>query len=111
MTGSDFDWTSSNHDLAAAHLASGQPRYSIFLRLAGGGFIRRWSNDRDEALAHHANAVADPNMDSVITFDHLDIDSLAVYFAPHGKSAAQLKAESDEAIDRMIDRYLDQHSH
>lgn len=108
MTGSNFDWTSIDQDLAAAHLASGKPRYSIYLRLADGGFIRRWTDDRDDALAQHANAVADRNMDQVITFDHLGIHSLAVDFAPHGQSAAQLEAESDEAIDRMIDRYLDQ---
>lgn len=104
MTGSDFDWI--NQDLAAAHKASGMPRYSIYLALQGGGFVRRWTDDRSEALAYHADAVADPKMGSVITFDHLDVDNLAVDFAPHRKSAAELKAECDEALDRMWDRWL-----
>uniref|UniRef100_B0T9A9 Uncharacterized protein n=1 Tax=Caulobacter sp. (strain K31) TaxID=366602 RepID=B0T9A9_CAUSK len=95
-----------DRDLIAAHIASGQPRYSNTLYLRGGGFIRHWSDDRDEVLARHARSVSDAKLSWTITFDHLAVQDLAVDFPPHDKTAAQLKAECDQALDEMMDRWL-----
>lgn len=89
-----------------AHIASARPRYSTTLYLAGGGFIRRWSPDRAEALAQHASDRDDERRLSVITFDHLTEADIAVDFPPHGKTAEQLKAQCDEALDQMFERWL-----
>jgi hypothetical protein len=94
-----------DRDLAEGHIASGQPRYSCYLRLTTGGFIRRWSDRRSQALAMHAAAVATPDMDCVITFDHIAIDHLGVDFRPTGKSGEQLRIECDEALERMYHRW------
>jgi hypothetical protein len=94
-----------NAELIAAHVASGQPRYSITLHLAGGGLIRRWTSDQDAALIEHGLAKAAAGMERVVTFDHLEIDSLAVDTVAHGKTAQQLRAECDAALDAMIDRW------
>lgn len=64
--------------LIKAHIDSGQPRYSIVLKLAGGGFVRSWTSDRDGALVQHAQAAAEPTMILVITFDHLDLETVAM---------------------------------
>lgn len=94
-----------DHDLIEAHRASGQPRYSVTLYLARGGFIRRWTNDRDEALAEHGAVTKNPDMRWAITFDHLGLDSIAVDFPPDGKTAEQLRAECDAALDAMMERW------
>lgn len=95
-----------DRQLIEAHIASGQPRYSIMLKLVGGGYIRRWTNDHDAAVTEHAAAATEPAMVSVITFDHLGLDTVAMTFAEHGKTPQQLKAESDAGIDAMIERWL-----
>jgi hypothetical protein len=92
--------------LIQAHIASGQPRYSIVLKLVGGAFIRNWTNDRAEALTRHAAAVEAANFVSVVTFDHLGLEALATDFPPDGRTPRQLKADCDQLIDQMIDRWL-----
>ena len=94
-----------DREMIEAHRASGQPRYSVTLYLARGGFIRRWTNDRDEALVGHGMAAKTPDMRWAITFDHLGLDAIAVDFPPDGKTAQQLKAECDAALDAMLDRW------
>lgn len=89
----------------AAHKASGEPRYSVHLALVGGGFIRRWTDDRQEALAMHAAAVEDPQMNLVVTFDHWRDHDELVAARPTKKTAEELSRDLDEAIDRMIDRW------
>ncbi|MBO9546977.1 hypothetical protein [Caulobacter sp.] len=103
MSSTHFDLI--DRQLIQAHIDSGQPRYSIVLKLDGGAFIRSWTDDKHEALTRHAIAAAEPAMLSVVTFDHLGLDTVAVTFPPHGKSNAQLKAECDRLIDQMIDRW------
>ncbi|AZS19210.1 hypothetical protein [Caulobacter sp. FWC26] len=100
-----------DRELIEAHIASGQPRYSVTLHLARGGFIRRWSNDRDEALAEHGAAIKSPDLGWAVTFDHLGLDSIAVDFPPDGKTAEQLRAECDAALDAMLDRWAAQSQH
>lgn len=98
--------TDLDHDLVAAHAASGQPRYSNTLYLAGGGFIRRWSDDEQVARLQLESDRADPNLAWAIAFDHHAVWTLDVAFPPHSKTAEELKAECDEALDRMFDRWL-----
>jgi hypothetical protein len=95
-----------DRELVEAHLAKGMPRYSICQWLWGGAFVRRWTSDRRDALAQPAAAASDPTMDRVISFDHFAVLDLAATFRPSGKTPAQMKAQSDAAIDRMIDRWL-----
>lgn len=97
--------------LIEAHLASGQPRYSTVLKLADGAVIRRWTGDQDEALARHAIAADAEGMTSVVTFDHLSLHTVAADFPAHGKTAQQLKAECDAALDAMLDRWLSETCH
>lgn len=104
MSSTEYDLI--DRQLIEDHLASGQPRYSNTLYLLGGGFVRRWTDDHDAAMARHATDIADPRMRWAITFDHLGIDTLAVDFPPHGKTAEQLKAECDAALDEMMDRWM-----
>lgn len=92
--------------LIEAHIASGQPRYSIVLKLAGGAFIRSWADDRDEAVTRHSIAVDATDMISVMTFDHLSLEMVAEHVRPHGKTADQLRGECDDLIDRMFERWL-----
>ena len=94
-----------DRELIEAHVASGQPRYSVTLYLARGGFIRRWINDREEALAEHGVVTRSPDMRWAITFDHLGLDAIAVDFPPGSKTAEQLKAECDAALDAMLERW------
>ncbi len=112
MTYSTFSHLSwLDRDLAEGHIASGQPRYSCYLRLTTGAFIRRWSDRRSEALAMHAAAVAAGDMACVITFDHIAIDHVAVDFRPTDKSAEQLRIECDEALERMYQRCIAEEGH
>lgn len=104
MSSTEYDLI--DRQLIEDHLASGQPQYSNTLYLLGGGFIRRWTNERDAAMAQHGADIANPRMRWAITFDHLGIDTLAVDFPPHGKTAKQLKAECDAALDEMMDRWM-----
>jgi hypothetical protein len=108
MTYSTFSHlTGFDRELVEAHVAKALPRYSISQWLRGGAYVRRWTSDRQAALAQHADAVSDPDMDHVISFDHLAVLDLAVTFSSTNKTRAQLTAESDAAIDRMIERWLD----
>ncbi len=97
--------------LIKAHIDSGQPRYSIVLKLAGGGFIRSWTSDRGAALVQHAHAAAEPTMILVITFDHLDLETVATTVPPHGKTPDQLRTECDVLIDRLIGRWTQEARH
>jgi len=107
MTYSTFSHlTGFDRELVEAHVAKAMPRYSICQWRRGGGFVRRWTSERAEALVQHAAAAADPEMDRVVSFDHIAVLDLAVTFQKTGKARAQLKAESDAAIDEMIDRWL-----
>ncbi|EJL38464.1 hypothetical protein PMI01_00031 [Caulobacter sp. AP07] len=89
-------------DLRAMHVATGQPRYGVRLDLLNGGFIRRWSDDRQDALDLYRQALADPAMKAVFCFDHIDIEMLAFDFRPAGRSYEQIKADSEAAIDRIL---------
>ncbi|PZR30921.1 hypothetical protein [Caulobacter segnis] len=104
MSTTEFDHV--DRQLIQAHIASGQPRYSIVLKLAGGAFIRSWASERDEAMTRHVMAVGEAGMISVVTFDHLSLQTLAADFPPDGKTAEQLKVECDELIDQMFERWL-----
>ncbi|PVM88608.1 F-actin-capping protein subunit alpha [Caulobacter endophyticus] len=92
-------------ELIEAHIASGQPRYSSTFYLLGGGYIRSWSDDREAVLARHAADRDDPRLSWVITFDHLAVTSIAVDFPPEAKTADQLRAECDEALEQMFERW------
>ncbi|PVM87589.1 hypothetical protein DDF62_15765 [Caulobacter radicis] len=104
MSATQFDHL--ERQLIQAHIASGQPRYSIVLKLAGGAFIRHWASERDEAMTRHLLALAEAGMISVVTFDHLTLQTLAADFPPDGKTAEQWRIECDEAIDQMFERWL-----
>lgn len=95
-----------DQDRNGARTAGGQPRYSSTVYRRGGSFIRRWTDDLAEAMAAHDDGKADPDLDWVITFDHVAEEDLAYDVAPHGKSRAQLKAECDEALDQMWERWM-----
>lgn len=104
MSTTQFD--AIDRQLIEAHIASGQPRYSIVLKLAGGAFIRSWASNRDEAMTRHMMAAGEAGMISVVTFDHLSLQTLAADFSPDGKTAERLKVECDDLIDRMFERWL-----
>jgi hypothetical protein len=104
MSTTEFDHV--DRQLIQAHIASGQPRYSIVLKLAGGAFIRRWASERDDAMARHVMAAGEVGMISVVTFDHLSLQTLAADFQPDGKTAERLKIACDAAIDQMFERWL-----
>ena len=95
-----------DHALITAHVASGQPRYSNTLYLAGGGFIRRWTDDAAVARAQLDTDRTDPNLAWAIVFDHASVWTVDVAFPPHAKTAEALKAECDAALDEMFDRWL-----
>ncbi|KQV54686.1 hypothetical protein [Caulobacter sp. Root342] len=99
--------TEISHDvreIIADHIASGQPRYSNTFYFPG-GFIRRWTDDEAVAKAQLEIDAADPNLKWTIAFDHMTVRDLGVVFPPHGKTAEQLKAECDEALDQMWARW------
>jgi hypothetical protein len=79
--GPDHTQDPINDRLRAAHIATGEPRYSLQMDRLGGGYVRRWSNDRGQALQWHRDAAADPKMKAVFCFDHIAIDMLAFDFA------------------------------
>lgn len=104
----EFTKTTFDHideDLIAQHLASGMPRYSNTLHLVGGGFIRRWTDDEARARTQLLTDQTDPNLSWAIAFDHMAVWALDVVFAPNSKSAEQLQAECDAALDTMFDRW------
>ena len=82
--GPDHTHDHVNDQLRVAHIATGEPRYSVQLDRMSGGYIRRRSNDRRQALRWHAEALVDPQMKAVFCFDHIAIDMLAVDFRPAG---------------------------
>lgn len=84
----------------------GQRRYSSTLHRRGGGLIRRWTDDLAEAMAAHDQGRQDAELDWIITFDHLAEEDLACDFAGGRKSAQQLTAACDEALQAMWDRWL-----
>lgn len=92
-----------DHDLIAQHLASGMPRYSNTLHLIGGGFIRRWTDDEAAAHAQLQADRADPNLSWAIAFDHMTVWTVDVAFPSNSKSAEQLQAECDAALEAMFD--------
>jgi hypothetical protein len=94
-----------------AHIDSGQPRYSIVLKLDGGGFVRRWADDQADALARHAIAAATPAMISVVTFDHLGLDTIAMTLPSPGQASEGVAADCDALIDAMIDRWTSMTQH
>ncbi len=94
-----------DHELIAAHVATGQPRYSNTLYLLGGGVIRRWTDDEATARNQLEADRRDPNLSWAIAFDNLTVWALDVAFPPYGKTAEQLKAECDEALEAMFDRW------
>lgn len=94
-----------DRELIAEHVASGQPRYSNTLYRIGGGFIRRWADDAATARAQLESDRVDPNLSWAIVFDHLTVSALDVAFPPHGKRPEQLRAECDEALEQMWDRW------
>lgn len=91
--------------LILAHVANGQPRYSNTLYLVGGGVVRRWTEDETKAWIQLEADRRDPNLSWTIAFDNLNLQALDVAFAPHGKTAEQLKADCDEALEAMFDRW------
>lgn len=95
-----------DHELIAAHVATGQPRYSNTLYLLGGGVIRRWTDDEASARAQLETDRRDPNLSWAIAFDNLTVWALDVAFPPQSKTPEQLRAECDEALDAMFDRWL-----
>ncbi|WP_343699644.1 hypothetical protein [Caulobacter sp.] len=104
----EFTKTTFDHiddDLIAQHLASGMPRYSNTLHLSGGGFIRRWTDDEAEARTQLQADRADPKLSWAIAFDHMTVWALDVAFPANSKSAEQLQAECDEALDAMFERW------
>ncbi|MCA0359015.1 MULTISPECIES: hypothetical protein [unclassified Caulobacter] len=105
----EFTKTTFDHiddDLIAQHLASGMPRYSNTLYLLGGGFIRRWTDDEAAARTQLQADRTDPNLSWAIAFDHMTVWAVDVAFAPNSKSAEQLRAECDEALDAMFERWV-----
>ncbi|WP_454718754.1 hypothetical protein [Caulobacter segnis] len=91
--------------LIVAHVASGQPRYSNTLYLLGGGVVRRWTEDETTARTQLEADRRDPNLSWAIAFDNLSLAAVDLAFPPHGKTPEQLKAECDEALEAMFDRW------
>ena len=65
-------------DLADRRRVTGEPRYSVRLDLQGGGFIRRWSDERDEAMAMYRQAAASPLMTAVFFLDPIGHEMMAM---------------------------------
>ena len=89
----------------AAHRASGRPRYSV-ATFADEGRSEHWTDDRDAALSVHQMAAARPDVGQVLTFDHLELEMVAMHFLSDGKSYEEIAADADKLIDARFDRWL-----
>lgn len=109
MSSIEFDIL--DQQLIATHKASGKPRYSNTLYLAGGGTICRWTDDRGEALSRREVAMDTPDVEAIITFDHWGEEPEIFDARTPALSRAEAMAELDEAIDRMIARWAQSIQH
>ena len=79
-------------------------RYASHAFFSDGRKEAFWSDDRAAMLARFDAQVAE-GAASVIAFDFKAVLNLKLFFADDGRSYAEIRRASDEALDRMIEEH------